>query len=217
MRAFLLCRRRFLWHHALMQHDFIQALDHAIETELLAASDSLNEHQLIVALQAKPYELLEANALTDTLRLFQTHFIVFNALYRLRNRWRQAQLFELDIHTLKIAVKPYEPADSGLDAMDPLAAYYLDWAHFEQTRAADVDALLDDFWHGRQVVVVTMNDIDDAVATLALPAWPVSPAELKRTYRHCMHQHHPDKGGCVQQAQAIKQAYRILQQQLEYS
>jgi len=207
-----------------MEHKFLQQLDHALETELLAEQQALTEHELIQRLQQAPYQLFSKSALDGSLRLFQTHFIIFNALYRLRERWREEGLYRLEIHTLKIEKQALTDADAdavdGLDAAvgahDALATYYLDWAHFEQTRVEDVDALLDDFWQSFSAggTPPSKDDVTAACAVMDVAHdAPLDARGLKKRYRQLLHQHHPDKGGTHEQVQRVKWAYSILQTQ----
>lgn len=209
-----------------MEHKFLEQLDRALETELLAESQALNEHELIQRLQQAPYELFSASALSGSLRLFQTHFIVFNALYRLREKWREEQLYELSIHTLKIEKRALpelddmdtDAADMRVGQHDALASYYLDWAHFEKTRVEDVDALLDGFWQSFSAgnEAPTSAEVVSACEVMDVPSdIQVDAGLLKKRYRQLLHQHHPDKGGTHEQVQRVKWAYSILQTQAQ--
>lgn len=200
-----------------MKHNFLEQLDSALETELLSEADPMREHELIQRLQAAPYELFDEQALTGSLRLFQTHFILFNALYRLREKWRQERLFELGIHTLAIVKKPYEEYEEAVVAKDVLADYYLNWEHFESTRATDVDDLLNDFWQRFQGTrqPPAQAEVEKAMQVMEVEAAEVADkGNLKRRYRQLLHRHHPDKGGNKHQVQQVKWAYTILQTQV---
>lgn len=200
-----------------MKHDFLNQLDSALETELLSETEPMREHELIQRLQGAPYELFDEQALSGSLQLFQTHFILFNALYRLREKWRQEKLFELSIHTLAIVKKPYEEYEEALVSKDVLADYYLNWEHFESTRANDVDDLLNSFWNRVQGIrqPPAQAELDKAMQVMEFEESEVTDkGNLKRRYRQLLHRHHPDKGGSKQQVQEVKWAYTILQSQV---
>ena len=83
------------------------------------------------------------------LMLFQKHFLVMNALYRLQIQLLEDQEIYLSISPLLIKLEPMVHrcntellADYG-DAK--LSEYYLDWNNFDQS-LTDVKTLLDDFW-----------------------------------------------------------------------
>ena len=62
----------------------------------------VSEYQLISKLKNPPYSVFDDEALRDPLVLFKTHFVLFHALYCLRNQWRMSGIGELDIHALNI-------------------------------------------------------------------------------------------------------------------
>ena len=119
----------------------------------------ISEFDLIALLKRPPYSLFDEDALRDPLMLFQTHFLVFNALYKLQIKWRESGEGRLDIHTTKILLrddiqpqniplqnKDATQAQTHLAGLDPLASYYLNLDNLKGTSEADVAALLDDFW-----------------------------------------------------------------------
>lgn len=181
-----------------------------ILAENLDAQRHWTEHELIEALQAPPYEFFDKEALRDPLTLFQTHFVLFHCLYKLRERWRGQKKYELFIHTLNIQCQPWHSGVSALAKSDPLAEYYLDLNQLSITSGADVESMLDDFWqrmgHSFSQAAIDMS---------AAEAWqlmevepPVTQALIKRQYRKLVHKYHPDKGGSVAKMQKIQKAYR---------
>ncbi len=87
-----------------------QRTDPATDLQLLqAAPDGLAEYALIQQLKARHSGHLPNLPLTDKLVLFRTHFLLFNALYRLRDQLRQAQTYLLEISPLCIRLLPYQP------------------------------------------------------------------------------------------------------------
>lgn len=174
-----------------------------------------SEYELIKALQQPPYSLFESVKLSDSLSLFQCHFAVFNALYRLKDQWIQDHTGLLDITAMRIVLLPWQAGTEAICEADPLREYYLDWQHFSQTGAADVDEMLDTFWKnmalGNTWGVISEQDKQTACEALGLsPEQPITLAQLKRTYRKRQHQQHPDKGGSVSKAQELVHAYQLL-------
>ncbi|WP_084166492.1 DNA-J related domain-containing protein [Stutzerimonas azotifigens] len=179
--------------------------------ELLRAHpDGISEYQLIQALKAQGSPHISQQPLTDKLVLFQTHFKVFNALYRLRDRLRAERAHELMINPLCILLQPYSPThEEALSRQDPLREYYLDLGQLEETTEEDVENLLSSYWvrneggaEKREALVVF--GLDRLEHPLTLPI-------IKHRYRQLVAEHHPDRGGSTEQLQAINQAMEILQ------
>ena len=164
--------------------------------------------------------------------LFQTHFLVFNALYKLQIKWRESGEGQLDIHTTKILLrgdiqpqniqpqnippqnKDATQAQTHLAGLDPLASYYLNLDNLKGTSEADVAALLDDFWRqmaGQKLGVPNTKDRDKACDVLKLDKQNILTLNsLKAHYRKALLKVHPDRGGNVEEAQQVIQAYRVL-------
>lgn len=176
---------------------------------LLRANPSgSSEYQLIQALKARHCVHLPNAPLSDELNLFRTHFLVFNALYRLRERLWQEQLAHLSIDPLCIRLHDFIAAEAALAERDPLRDYYLDLDNLRDTRAQDVQRLLDDFWTrlrggDEKRAALQLFELDDTP--------PVDLARLKRRYRQLASQHHPDRGGDTERLQSINLAMEILQ------
>ena len=137
--------------------------------------------------------------------LFCAHFVLFHALYRLRDRAWQAQQAHLEIRPLNIRWQPYHGGQGGLARPDTLREYYLDLSNLEQTSARDVDALLAAFW----VRFQRRDQRAAALMELGLSD-PVDDATIKRTYRQLVMQHHPDRGGETERLQVINAAVKAL-------
>lgn len=176
----------------------------------------ISEHALIQALQRE--QVFPELSSEPQLALFQRHFLVMNALYRLRERlWAEEQL-TLEINPLAIVLRgsvghtagrPLSVEDGKVDAA--LRNYYLDWNHWRQTTAEDVAALLADFWHRH----AGLEQRSEALAVLALPAdadWPA----IQRRYRECASRHHPDRGGDSAQFLLVREAYEVLRKGTEH-
>lgn len=168
-----------------------------------------SEYALLQALATEfPASLFaEPGALRDPLQLFRLHFLLFHQLYRLADQVAQQGLV-LDIHALKIQLRPRLPGMAGLQVDDPLRRYYLDWDHWRDTNRDDVERLIDSFWRGR--VSVSEPEVSAALAVLELEEG-ADAAACRRQYRRLLSQHHPDRGGSTARAQEINQAMLILQ------
>lgn len=187
----------------------------------------ISEFDLIALLKRPPYSLFDEDALSDPLMLFQTHFLVFHALYKLQIKWRESGEGRLDIHTTKILLrgdiqpqnippqnKDATQAQTHLAGLDPLASYYLNLDNLKGTSEADVAALLDDFWRqmaGQKLGVPNTKDRDKACDVLKLDKQDILTLNsLKAHYRKALLKVHPDRGGNVEEAQQVIQAYRVL-------
>lgn len=182
-------------------------------------SEGISEFEIIRLLQNPPYSMLEEDALRDPLILFQTHFILFNCLYKLRKQWRKLGVGELDIGPTQIILRQSTPSHTNLDAGDPLADYYLEWSNLTSTDAGDVQALLDSFWQ-KMAGVDSAPPLSDAAVKDACLVMEFEHAEdlnlgkLKQQYRKLQHKHHPDKGGSIEMSQTILFAYTRLRKHL---
>jgi len=165
------------------------------------------------------YELLKRvendgdhfSALSDDsqLALFQKHFLVMNALYRLQQLlWDDEHLW-LQISPLRIALSAIESigeekniAPSGGHA---LCNYYLDWNNFASADSDSVAALLGNFWQR----FYAQDEQGNALKILELDTgadW----LTIKQQYRRLAARAHPDRGGDNAQFLAIREAYEIL-------
>ncbi len=88
-------------------------LSDTLLTLLRAAPGGSSEYQLIQTLRADGNPHLSQRSLQDPLVLFRTHFLVFNALYRLRERLWREQAGHLEISPLRIRLLPTRPAARG--------------------------------------------------------------------------------------------------------
>ncbi|MDO3386470.1 DNA-J related domain-containing protein [Gilvimarinus sp. SDUM040013] len=150
-------------------------------------------------------------------RLFQAHFVLFNALYHLQQELA-AQALYLDIGLVQVSVRRFQPASGarelGSSRDEKLRRYYFDWSHFDQATVASVNEMLDDFWlrMGRQPVVEA--DRTRALDVMGL-ADPVSWSAVKQRYRRLAMQHHPDRGGDVDQLKQVNWAMTILEKSIQ--
>lgn len=168
--------------------------------------DGLSEHQLIRRLRAQHCTHIPQLPLADKLVLYRTHFVLFNALYRLRDRLWQERRAHLEISPLLIRLLPWQEGVQGLTGHDPLRSYYLDEAHLRDTTERDVEHLLQSFWtrmHGGEERQAALELFDlDARADYAT---------IRLRYRQLVSQHHPDRGGSTARLQSINKAMEILE------
>jgi hypothetical protein len=165
----------------------------------------LSEHQLLRLLYDAGYLPFLGASPWQPQALFCAHFLLFHALYRLRERAWQVQQAHLEIRPLNIRWQPYRAGQGGLARPDSLREYYLDLSNLEQTSERDVDELLAAFW----VRFRRRDQRAGALAELGLSD-PVDDATIKRTYRQLAMRHHPDRGGDTVRLQLINAALRVL-------
>jgi DnaJ-domain-containing protein 1 len=165
-----------------------QQLVDAVRCLLGASIEPLSEYQLLKLLKDQGWDL--PTSASDSLALFTSHFLLFNALYVLQDEYWCEQRY-LEISVLKIAlheaVKPSEINRSSTSLLysnaHSLRAYYL--------------YLVDD-------------ERAEALAIFSLPA-TTSYSEIKKTYRRLAMRNHPDRGGDAHAFQLLNHAFGILQ------
>jgi hypothetical protein len=182
---------------------------------LLIRGNGLSEFELFNILKSPPYEVFANEALSDPLSLFQSHFILFNALYALRDTWIGNKTGLLEIHYSCIRRNPWKAGQSGIITQDKLRAYYLDWTNLSDTDQAQVEALLDSFWSAFSGMPNPNQNQENNMSqqqalTLLNLTTPFSLHQLKQQYRKMLHKHHPDKGGNNSQTVQLHNAYERL-------
>ncbi|MHA6493939.1 DNA-J related domain-containing protein [Pseudomonas borbori] len=176
---------------------------------LQAVPAGLGEYQLIQLLKDRHSTHIPNLPLTDKLVLFRTHFLIFNALYLLRDRLWAAQAGFVQISPLHIQLLPYQPGSGELNTHDPLREYYLDLSQLSDTDERDVEKLLMSFWtrmqggEEKQAALELFELADDAQA--------LDLAVIKHRYRQLVSLHHPDRGGSTSRLQSINKAMEILE------
>lgn len=188
-----------------------------IALKQILEQESLSEFELIQRLQTEPYSIFNDEVLKDDLSLFQTHFVLQNALYRLRDRGIETRTFDLDILPTKIQMYPVENSTNYTEVnqykgpeTEKLRAYYLDWKNFEDTDQQAVEQLLESFWQKLgNYYTYSQQDIEYALVELELSAIP-SQHDLKKQYKKLSLIHHPDKGGDVQTFKQLNKHYQIV-------
>lgn len=186
--------------------------DHFVLSCLADAPGGIDEFSLIKALGAHFPDTMfaEPGALRDPLLLFQTHFLLFHALYRLSDNLT-GQGLELQVHALSIRMLPRGRTGQQralLREADPLRSYYLDWEQWLTTQGEDVERLLKGFSQGG--ARVSRQEVSAALGVFELKE-PVDARRIKQRYRELMSQHHPDRGGSTDRVQDVNEALLILQ------
>lgn len=181
--------------------------------------EGYSEHQLFKLLQNPPHIFFAKDALQDSLVLFKSHFLLFHCLYLLRNRWLKDNSALLEISALSIKKTPITIAafkntntSSHVEIMqsDPLAQYYLDWAHFSNTTNEDVEEMLNSFWK-KVWLPQPEEELQQALSIMEIEA-PLPLPQLKQQYRRLAQRFHPDKGGDSTHFKKICQAFHQLRQ-----
>lgn len=173
------------------------------------ATDGLSEYQLLRTLRDGHSSHIPNLPLSDHLVLFRSHFLVFNALYQLRDQLNQNQQAHLQIDPLCIALLPYAQGEQALAHSDSLRSYYLDLGNLRDTDEQEVERLLTSFWtrmHGGEEKRAALELFE-----LEKSNQPISASVVKLRYRQLVAQHHPDRGGSTERLQSINLAFEILQ------
>ncbi len=177
----------------------------------LLTTPSCKEYDIICHLQSNGR--LHKKVLSTPLSLFRCHFLIFNALYRLQYLSHSHQNYQLSISSLYIQLSPYDKVarqtGKTLNKHDALGLFYLDLCQLNQTKAQDVQHLLDIFWQQ----YFNPKQIQQALNILALnqDAQNIDFKTIKKQYRRLVMKHHPDRGGDANQLIAIHQAMQCLE------
>jgi hypothetical protein len=172
----------------------------------------LSEHELLKKLKAEQQPLFISANLSDVLSLFRSHFVLFHALYLLRDTLRSAGQLDLNISPLRICLQPAAAHNTTqpqmLNLNDPLRAYYLDLNNLTGTDRAAVQQLL----NSSLANLTASQQVTDALAELGIeqPVHRLNTQDLRRHYRQLVSRHHPDRGGCTERLQRINQAMDIV-------
>jgi hypothetical protein len=151
--------------------------------------------------------LTESLASDPELRLFETNFLLMNALFQL-----QADLldegFYLDVDIMDLRLVPVSQIGEvlpGRSKQGELARYYLDWQNLQSITAAEVETLLSSFWQG----YLAGDKRGWALETLGLGN-ESSLTEIRQTYQRLVAGAHPDRGGSASRVIEIREAWEIL-------
>ncbi len=188
--------------HLNLPHRLLEAL-----TEILNRHpEGVSEFDLMQQLDRDYPEVYPKPDLRDPILLFQHHFVLMHALYRLQDEWWEADQGVLDISALHIVKRPLVDRGTQQLSVDrSLKDYYLGWENLNRESAESVQSLLDGFWKR------LLGDVQapEALATLGLDETADLP-EIKTRYRQLAGEHHPDKGGDPDQFRQIREAYETL-------
>lgn len=178
---------------------------------LRESSEPIGEYALLKRLEREAcWPALSAE---PGLALFQKHFLLMNALYRLQaSLWREQALW-LTVSPLRIAIAPIAGGDADSRSPVPgdedvLRDYYLDWRRFEQADSAQVAQLLAQFWRRFHAA----DGRRQALAVLGLDEtceWPA----IQLQYRRLAALSHPDRGGDRSRFLEVRAAYERLREQ----
>lgn len=167
----------------------------------------INEYELLKLLNNNQHDGFKHLCFTDHVNLFQSHFLLFHTLYRLKDKMFASSEGILDISPLNIVLLSFKNKGSTEIAKhDPLRDYYLDLTNLYETSEEDVTELLLNFWNRLHAT----DQRESALAVLGLED-PVDQAMIKQQYRQLAMQHHPDRGGDTQQLQIINVAMETLE------
>jgi len=185
----------------------LEELENLLLDFLGSLGSGISEYDLIQHLRNLDFFMLEADELlsSDSLIMFQIHFIVFHALYRLRDRVRQLESNDIDLNPVCIRLLPYGRNNPALAEYDALYEYYMDIENLNETRTEDVDEMLQRFWFRldnseRRAEALRELELED----------PVSNDTIQKQYRRLAMKHHPDRGGEMEKLQRINVAVSIL-------
>lgn len=196
-------------------HSFIAQLCNTIET-IIFSSDfkTISEYQLIKLLQSERYKTLTDLDMKNTEQLFQLHFLLFHALYKIQVKLISKGQGYLNISPLCIAYDVILPEHENpqtnnkrIDVADPLADYYLNLDNLTNMSSDDIEQLIASFWSTLQ----SPDSHASALKILELEP-PVTFSAIKQQYKRLASKHHPDKGGSTIVIQDINQAMATLSQ-----
>lgn len=154
------------------------------------------------------------SCMQEPLGLFRSHFLVFNALYRLQIDL--AKDYEVIISPLHIELK-HRVAEDNIESLntvknhDPLRLFYLDIDRLNQTDETEVRRLLDDFWI-KYSRYEQNSDASWAFEVLELDPQQdeIDRKKIKQQYRRLAMKHHPDRGGDGAMLSKINEAVECL-------
>lgn len=172
----------------------------------------LSEYELLKQLKNEQQPLFISANLSDVLSLFRSHFVLFHALYLLRDSLRSGGQLDLKISPLHICLQPIATHSTIQSQMpnlsDPLRAYYLDLDNLSTTDREAVEHLLNSSLTSLQ----PSQHLSDALAELGIeqPLHTLASEDLRSHYRKLVSRHHPDRGGCTERLQRINRAMDIV-------
>lgn len=144
---------------------------------------------------------------SGVLELFQSHFLLFHLLYRLRRELLETTDRDLEIGCLSIRLtrRLARTSEDGIVVSDPMERYYLNAENLSKTSREDVEQMLGKFWeryHSRE-------SIHEALQVLGLETGATY-SEMKSRYRALAREKHPDAGGSSEGIQELNRAKEVL-------
>lgn len=177
---------------------------------LLSAHSKLTEQQLLKLLHEQGSPAFSNPDLRDPKNLFHCHFLLFNALYQLRDKLFAKQQGLLHIDPLSIELRPWSSSTAGLINTDSLRSYYLNMANLSSgtNKAADLlsGAILRLTEQDKVITALKVLGFENAELTL-------DSKTIRLRYRQLVCLHHPDRGGNKAKLQEIHHAMAILKAQ----
>jgi len=168
--------------------------------------EGLSEYDLLGRLKEMGLPVFEELDFADRLALFRAHFLLFHHLYGLRDRLEAERRETIDIHCLRIALRPWRPGVDGLPGPpDPLGRYYRDLANIKETDRRAVEEMLARFGNR----LAEGDRLAECLETLGLTA-PASREAVKRRFRRLALTHHPDRGGDPGRFRRLRRAAEML-------
>lgn len=176
---------------------------------LHAHREGLSEYALMKQLEFDGLHLDQDADASPELLLFRKHFLIMNALYRLRPVLA-GEGFGISISALHIQLHPLDSFQLSTETAiipddQPLRDYYLNWSEFEKSSSDYVRALLNGFWQR----YMSSEQRGEALDLLGLKQ-NASTKQIRIAYRRLAAQHHPDRGGDADQFRRVREAYELL-------
>ncbi|KMT65347.1 DNA-J related domain-containing protein [Catenovulum maritimum] len=184
---------------------YIDALD-----EILTDETNILESEIFSKLKQPPYQLIKPFAQDNQFLLFQQHFILYNALYKLRDIWFNQNKAHIEIGLARVSISKQITNSEALTKLDTLRSYYLNWDNLLNTDEAQVETLLDNFWQQISIKpLVDKSDVEKAFVILEINS-DANANEIKQAYKGLCLKHHPDRGGDQTKITEINWAWSIL-------
>ncbi|MCP5160521.1 MAG: DnaJ domain-containing protein [Hahellaceae bacterium] len=200
-----------------MYSEFIRQLKKAIWKILSdAPCQTISEYNLIRKLQQSPYYLFEALNFHLPAELFSAHFLLFHALYQIKEDLQKEQRKTVIINPLAISlvfskrhgeteISEHQTTLQCDDHNEALRLYYSDLNNLHRTTEADINDMLLQLW----TKLHSPTELEKHLKVLKLTPG-VSFIDIKRRYRQLATIHHPDKGGCNTKQQELNSAMQFL-------
>lgn len=147
------------------------------------------------------------------LRLFETNFLLMNALFQLQADLLNEDLY-LDVNIMDLRLMPLTQTGEvlpGRAEQGELASYYLDWGNLQSITAAEVEKLLSSFWQR----YLSVDKRGWALDVLGLDG-QASETKVRQTYQRLVARAHPDRGGSADRFIEIREAWEILSQSTNF-